>query len=751
MKNAINLHLIVLLLLFPFLSFGQKENNIWAFGGGLGLDFNSPSPTVISTNIFSYEGCASICDEKGNLLFYTNGLKVWDSTHNVMPNGTGLLGASSYSATQGVAIAPVLGHPTKYFIFTLEDFNGYKSGYLRYSVVDMSKNFGKGDILIGIKNNLLDTGMSEKMIIAPACDGLWLITHSIDSPTFYSYKIDNPLVVGRPVISKNPGLIYSGNYYVGEMKLSPNQKFIALCNWISPVLGYKGSSNIELFDFDKKTGLVSNPKVIDSSAVAYSVEFSPDNSKLYVCEFDSSLFQYNISLLPSLPLIYASKYKFNGKDFTSMRLGPDGKIYVNRHNYFTEISRINDPNKSGLAANLEVNVSSLINTCKSPYVIFGNSTIIPYPGGDTTITSKFDTTICKGDLFTYFGDKKFKDFVWHDGKTESNRTFDSQGVYYVSFTRGCTFYIDTIVINLKEKKYFENSLDASFCFRKEHIVTPTKPALKYLWDNGSESATDTFRYSGKKWISSTNNDCVFNIDTFNVVLTNFEINIKDTFICEGEEIKFDIQLDTIASYLWQNGSTESFQVTKTPGVYWAYVTVGNCSKKQEAIIFRKSFAVNFNGDTTICQGDQVQLEVLEKDVRIKWQDGSESNTFLAKQKGTYSVTLTRNECTITNSVYVNEVICEDCLRIPNAFTPNGDYLNDRFRILTACIVDHFSIMIYSRFGEQVFYSENINEAWDGTFKGQLLNTGTFYYLIRIRFKKPDALEELYKGDVSILR
>ena len=65
-------------------------------------------------------GCASICDASGKLLFYSNGQKVWDSTNTIMPNGSGIMGHAGLSCTQGVAIAPVFGHPNKDFLFTID-------------------------------------------------------------------------------------------------------------------------------------------------------------------------------------------------------------------------------------------------------------------------------------------------------------------------------------------------------------------------------------------------------------------------------------------------------------------------------------------------------------------------------------------------------------------------------------------------------------------------------------------------------
>lgn len=733
-------------------SFAQKENNVWTFGNQLGIDFNSPSPTVFRSRIFAKEGCASICDPAtGKLLFYSDGEKVWDSTHTVMPNGAGIIGPLDKSSTQGVAIAPVFGHPNKYYLFTLEEFNMVKSGYLRYSVIDMSLNGGKGDVMPGIKNNTLDTGMSEKMIIAPSCNGLWLITHHVDSPIFYSYKIDNPLIINRPVISNTGGLTSEGMYYVGEMKLSPYEKNIALGNWISPVFGITGKSPIEIFDFDRVTGKIANGKTIDSSNFAYSIEFSPDNSKFYVADWDSSIYQYDISLLPSTSAVLASKTKLIGDNFTSLRRGPDGKIYVNRHNYFTEISRINNPNVSGLGCNLEIDVPSLSNTSSTVYIMFGNNTLIPVKGSDTTIFSRKDTTICDGDNFSYQGDPRRNDFIWHDGNISNKRVITTAGTYWVRSSLGCTQYVDTFVINTKAKQFNFTSTNYDLCFVKDYVVAPRKPAIEFLWNDGSTAPTHQFLSSGSKWVMSSNLDCNINIDTFHVKLTNFDINLVDTFICVNDTLIFDAEVDSVATYLWNDHSTNSSLKVSKPGNYWAFVTVGKCSRKDEFIVFPKTFEVNFSSDTNICQGSSVTLEVLDKNLEYLWQDGSKGSSYVVDKKGTYTVQIKEGNCIENKLAFVDVVQCENCMHIPNAFTPNKDQINDEFRVLTACLIEKFSIVIYSRFGEEVYSSDNFNLSWDGTFKGLPLNTGTFYYLIRVKFRKPDSQEEMIKGDVTLIR
>ena len=85
--------LFIAIVFFTQSLFAQHQGNVWCFGHHGLIDFNSGMATSLSTSdIHAFEGCASICDHDGQLLFYTNNETIWDRNHNPMPNGTGLSG-----------------------------------------------------------------------------------------------------------------------------------------------------------------------------------------------------------------------------------------------------------------------------------------------------------------------------------------------------------------------------------------------------------------------------------------------------------------------------------------------------------------------------------------------------------------------------------------------------------------------------------------------------------------------------------
>ena len=383
------------LLLFSTPSFSQKEAANWYFGDRAGLDFNSGSPVALTNGeLNTPEGCATISDKNGNLLFYTDGSFVYDKTHQIMPNGSGLLGHRS--STQSAIIVPKPNNPYIYYIFTvdqplaanvdndpLNDEDPPNNG-LNYSQVDMRLNNGLGDIQTAEKNIHLITydpnnseevkfKCSEKITAVQHGDAVsfWVITHFINN--FYAFKISTLGVNKNPVKTNTPLNVPIGGYHfnaIGYLKTSPNGKKIAIANSSTrPTneLGPKNNiilntGNVLLYDFDASTGKVSNGITLMSAENPYGLEFSAKSRKLYITSnrydnegitIGSSLFQYNLKS----PNIVASKTTINSSLFVAgaLQLGLDEKIYRSGYpilaNGGTKLSVINNPELDGSACN----------------------------------------------------------------------------------------------------------------------------------------------------------------------------------------------------------------------------------------------------------------------------------------------------------------------------------------------------------------------------------------------------------------
>ena len=147
--------LLTIFCVIGFSVYAQYEASNWYFGENAGIKFNLGNNTISNSTdgqLNTREGCASISDDSGNLLFYTDGVTVWNKNHSEMKNGFGLNGDSS--STQSAIIVPKPQDDNIYYVFTvdnnLDDFN-YG---LNYSEINMTSDGGLGAVSEKNKNLL---------------------------------------------------------------------------------------------------------------------------------------------------------------------------------------------------------------------------------------------------------------------------------------------------------------------------------------------------------------------------------------------------------------------------------------------------------------------------------------------------------------------------------------------------------------------------------------------------------------------
>ena len=105
-------------------------------------------------------------------------------------------------------------------------------------------------------------------------------------------------------------------------------------------------------------------------------------------------------------------------------------------------------------------------------------------------------------------------------------------------------------------------------------------------------------------------------------------------------------------------------------------------------------------------------------------------------------------CTDTTTLKIN-VIHGTNIKLPNAFTPNGDGHNDIFKLANVEFETLQEFKVFNRYGQVVFETSDINQGWDGTFKGQPAPMDTYMYLIRVTLSGGDS--HSFKGDVTLMR
>ncbi len=361
------LYLIIIIIIFSYNLFSQKQGNIWYFGDHAGLDFNTSPPTILTDGQTAYIGCpgchaegtAVICDSSGTLLFYTDGNRIWNRNHQIMPDGDSLL--STISSSQSSLIVPKPGSSRYFYVFTTDDFFVHQLQYgLRYSLVDMCLDNGLGDVVKGMKNILLLDMVAEKLTAVRHSNGedYWVITHKYYSDAFYAYHLSSLGIVDIVIShigSVHPTGLQNLGGAIGQLKASPNGHKLAIVN------GNSSNNIAEYFDFDNSTGVVSNCVDIqwNINYNFFGVSFSPDNSKLYIASSlnGNGIYQFDLNAGGGNPdSVRASRTHITVgilNSFKGLQLASNGKIYAARSPNLDNplLSVIDSPNNPGLSCN----------------------------------------------------------------------------------------------------------------------------------------------------------------------------------------------------------------------------------------------------------------------------------------------------------------------------------------------------------------------------------------------------------------
>ncbi len=304
----------------------------------------------------------------------------------------------------------------------------------------------------------------------------------------------------------------------------------------------------------------------------------------------------------------------------------------------------------------------------------------------------------------------------------------------------------------------------------------------YTWtlgDGTSDSTanvTHTYSVQGQYNISlveSTTNGCrdtvTTSINTQHPISAGFTIDKLTA--CQDQAVNFTntsvagSQGGISPSYYWNfgDGGTSSSQ---NPSYTYSYSDTGTykimmvvndfipCYDTAYGIVQITSKPNHYpQQDTILCSPNNdvaMGMSVKNADTYL-WNTGETTPTIIPKTGGMHIVAAT-NQCgSISDTINVTLFDCNKCLFVPNAFTPNNDGLNDRFHVRQICPIKYYGIKIFNRYGQMVYTNYNIDQGWDGTFNGVMLDGGTYFYEIEYTADVLNAQLVNMKGDLTLIR
>ena len=748
----------IIFLMSSLLFYSQKEASNWCFGSHAGIKFNNDgtvtsfSGSAINTSF----GCSTISDCDGNLLFYTDGITVWNKNHTQMVNGFGLKGNDS--STQSATILKQPGSANIFYIFTAGYTNNLWSGdtSLNYSIVDMSLNSGLGEVTL--KNNLLLSDAPNRVCIVKKNDenAFWVLAIDNSNDSFASFFVDSSGVNTTPVMSAISN--FSNGMAGGYLKASSDGKKIAKCSSVNGDVCY--------YDFDSSSGIVYNQQIIYSVVVdlynltvliPFGVEFSQDNKLLYVSCFsdkESKIFQFDLTSNAISNSIFDVYGIVNPADtIFSLQMGLDNKIYcsINTSKY---LALINNPNQLGSSCSFVENAVYLggIPHCNAGLPSFPNSYLNNFIVANN---------LCHGTYtqFTLNGYSSLPPSVyWDFGDGTTSTLFNPSHLYLNSGDYTVTLHgladdcggIISKKITIQETPIYNSVSNQNICGSQnmEYDLSPLSSIAL-----GSQSSTlfgvkyyltQNDLNAGINEVSKINLNLGVNtvyVKVYNIYASCYsagqfevicfqkpELLLDEKYIlCLGSSLNISVP-NNFTSYEWSNGSTISSTIINSPGNYQVTVANSNCS-------LTKSFMVTQSDSATITDvsvndfNDNNTIEVFVKGIgdyeySINGINYQESNVFDSVLAGEYIVWVRdKNGCGVATRDAV-------VLIYPKYFTPNGDGYNDRWQINFSKYYPEMTISIYDRFSKNLYSFKGKGLGWDGTYNGQLMPSDDYWFEIK---------------------
>ncbi len=592
---------------------------------------------------------------------------------------------SSYTGnvTSDVVILPLKKIRNRFIVF---NFNSYY-------VVDMEARNGRGAILKKQAFPLRTT--INRMTAVKHClsESYWLIT--LDGYFFCAYLVHPDGLIDPPVVTAHHAVITTA--YTGDFISSNNGEKLALTPYAPSVDEY---IEPQVFNFDKRCGIVSGQREILHMEAGWDrphgIAFSPDDRLIYVTYGlqESQLVQYDASNVSDYKLIATSPENFN-----QIACGPDGKLYITTHISGIPSNKLDvllNPNVKGAGCNYRENYLRLSGV---PYFEVPNM-VINHTGSckqNSGFRLEVDAGACLGQKinFRFIGAQSGIDSIrWYYNNPISpglsSRNFNTKYTYYDIGT-----YKPFAVVHFCQKS-------DTFFFMVEVIK-----AEKYPLGN-------------------------------------------DTILCAGDSLRIgSVVVNSL--YAWNTGDTRAFITVKNPGIYWREVNrVGCKSIDTIEIKYHPSLQLLLGDSYYICEEEKelVKLDAGKGFKTYLWYPTNDTTHWIeVDMKGNYYVVVKDYRGCKGDDGTVVESRCELRVVIPNAFSPNGDGLNDMLKVATYNETE-ISLQVYSAWGELIYEGPN---GWDGTFNGGLVQQGVYMLKVKVTgFVDRKPAEREYTNLVHIL-
>ena len=398
-------------------------------------------------------------------------------------------------------------------------------------------------------------------------------------------------------------------------------------------------------------------------------------------------------------------------------------------------------------------------------ILYGDSVF--QPQDPLSITDQIEHVSCFGEVdgsiqITAFGGTQPYSYIWSNGDNSTTLNNLSQGIYSLLLLdiNGCVLNYSTTILSPSPLSITDSVIDESCLGSSDgRIFVEVSGGVlpySYLWDNGSSNADISNLSSGSYIVQiqdsagcvAENSSIVGSNETFDILY-----NQNDAFCFNQATASINLTLSGGTppfSFLWSDGATNQNRNNILAGEYFVTVTDSfNCTKTQNFVLSQPDSLVILVDiqEATCSSSNDGSIEITVSGGSLPyqylWSNFENTSSIYDLYNGVYDLELTdANGCVINQSFDVDEN--EDCLKIPNVFTPNGDGDNDFWIIQNIDAYSSISIQLIDESGIPIYTSTSA-QAWDGTINGNTIDSGIYFYIITLNN------ENIFTGSLTIIR
>lgn len=655
---------------------GEFDN--WYFGDNAGVNFNNGFAVAQTGSSIPTEGPASISDSDGNTLFYFDGHHIYDNDNNIVPGPSFTL---SSAETQMSLIVPKPNHLNEYYLYVLS------SGVL--FVTNVYTSPVSYDPLVGV---LSPSPFCDKQNACYHANGedIWVVEHLHDGSTdqtFYKYKLTE---------FNTPGSAFDHEQDIGSFTADGSIKFSRDGSKMACATNY----SLDVYNFDRESGDLSNPihLLLGPGQFAYGIEFSPDNSKLYVQNNNSiwgGLYQFDLEAGDATAINF-SKTIITNIYAWGLQLGPDGRIYRGTVGEYLDV--INNPNELYPDCDFIINGLFLGNngSCLPNSVLYSN-------GCGFNVNSNFNH-ICNGasgsiEVEVTGGVIPYS-YSWSNGGTTQNINVTIAGTYIVTITddNGNTA---TDSFTIEESTLSLSSTQIGACFGEDCSgsidlsVDGTAPPYAYNWNDEFFIEDLNYLCAGDYSVTVTDNIGCEEYITVPITESNITLTFSTTNSSCPHEPDGSITVTPSGGipdyfYVWSNSVTTAENENIAHATYIVTVTDANgCTTTGSGIVGLDNYEPEIFLeiiDDCYAFGDAFPIDNTSTPSGCEhfWDFGNDitnseetPSVFPFSTHGTFNVTYTiSNECGSQTESFLLNVepdvcVCDVIYDIPDGYVVDG--------------------------------------------------------------------------------